>query len=268
MTWLTHPDAPLIRTLTEILSASDGLESLFLGGSHGRGTADAYSDIDLVAVARPGDEKLLTEALRGGLPGSLEPVLWQVRFDVRLVNAITPQWRRIDLSLPAREHLLARASNTLLPLHDPDGLHAMLAPPQPLATPSPQRVSALTREFLRVLGLLHVGMGRKEWVLLVKGAGLLRDMLVDLMLEEVPEPEKGGILHLSRLLPTQDMAQLTALPYPGPDRAELLAAYTALAGAFLPRARSLHIALGLSWPEAFEAATRDLLRRELSLELP
>ncbi|MFY0635799.1 MAG: nucleotidyltransferase domain-containing protein [Vannielia sp.] len=267
MTWLSHPDAALVRGATEVLSSTEELDALFLAGSHGRGSADDFSDIDLLAVAQPGGEAAVAAALETWLKATAGLAYWQAHFGGRLINAITSNWRRIDLSFVAQDALKARPKNTLVPLHDPEGLHGLLAPPRGPVAPSPQKVTALALEFLRVLGLLHVGAGRGEWVLLVKGLGLLRDMLVDLMLEEVAEPEKGGILHLSRLLPEADMALLLNLPYPGPERAALLKAYAEVAGAFLPRAKALHARLELPWPTDFEAATRDVLRRELALEL-
>ena len=52
------------------------------------------------------------------------------------------------------------------------------------------------------------------------------------------------------------MALLAALPYPGPDRDELIDAQAALARVFFPLARQLADQVQIEWPEAFEAATR------------
>ena len=260
-----HPDAPLIEDLATALSGVAGLRALFLSGSHGRGTADRFSDVDLLGVAEAEANPAVIAAFRAALESGPGCVFFQELFGGRLCNAITPGWRRVDLFLP--EGLVGRAQNLLVPLFDPEGLHGTLPERLPPVSPSPERVARLTREFLRVLGLLHVGAGRGEAVLLVKGLGLLRDMLTELMLQEVPEPDKGGALHLSCLLPPADMALLDSLPYPGPDLPALLYAHRALAEAFLPRARALHARLGLDWPAGFEAATRDVLRRELGLEI-
>ena len=81
------------------------------------------------------------------------------------------------------------------------------------------------------------------------------------MLEGCPLPDRGGMLHLSRLLAPDRMAALEALPHPRPGREEAIAAHVATARAFLPLARRMTAELGLPWPEAFEAAMRARLQR-------
>lgn len=154
------------------------------------------------------------------------------------------------------------------PLFDRSGIYETLPEDLPPATPDPKRVSYLIHEFIRVLGLMTVGIGREEYVTLVKGSALLRDLLTDLMLEECPLPDRGGALHLSRLLKTDQMALLEALPYPGPKREALIEAHIAIAEAFFPMARRLAIQLSVEWPHRFEAATRQHLATELGIEFP
>ena len=43
-----------------------GIRALFLAGSHGSGKADAYSDIDFVALAEEGDHAAVVAAWRPG----------------------------------------------------------------------------------------------------------------------------------------------------------------------------------------------------------
>ena len=119
----------------------------------------------------------------------------------------------------------------------------------------------IVEKFIRDLGLLPVGLGRGELVLLTTGAGLLRDLLRDLMLEGCSLPDRGGMLYLSRLLAPDQTVALEALPYPRPSREEAIAAHVATARAFLPLARRMTAKLNLPLPEAFEAATRDHLAR-------
>ncbi len=48
--------AELIARIAEVLESLPGLGSAFLGGSHGRGEADAFRDVDVyVVVAEAGD---------------------------------------------------------------------------------------------------------------------------------------------------------------------------------------------------------------------
>lgn len=262
-------DAGFFSAISDRMAAAPGLVALFVAGSHGRGDADAWSDLDLVGIAAAEDQAALVRVWRAALE-SVEPVVyWSERSGgPTLVNAITESWQRCDLYLVPQAQFTGRTRSGLRPLVDPAGLYQTLPAELPEAAPDPRRVRALTLEFLRVTGLLAVGLGRGEHVLLVRGAGILRDLLTDLMIEESPVRDRSGALHPSRLLRSDQMALLEALPYPDPEREALVAAHVALAGAFLPRARHLHEALGLDWPEAFEAATRRHLAARAGVTLP
>ena len=254
----------IARRVADRLSPDEGVRALFLAGSFGAGTQDAWSDLDLVAVAEPERHEPIADAFAEAV-GGVSPVVMRRRRLGRtgLVNLVTEGWDRCDLFLAGTDDFLAqkRARDRLRPLIDRDGLHARLPETLPPAAPDPKRVAFIAEEFIRVLGLLPVGLGRGELVLLTTGAGLLRDLLRDLMLETCPLPDRGGMLHLGRLLTTEQMAMLESLPYPRPDREEAIAAHLATAAAFLPLARRMTTELDLPWPAAFEAAMRANLRR-------
>ncbi len=262
-------DAGFFRATGSRMDGAPGLEALFVAGSHGRGDADAWSDVDLVGIAEPDAHDAIVEAWRGALEAREPLVYWSARgAPVRLVNAITESWLRCDLLLIPRARFSGRARSGLRPLFDRAGIYDSLPADLPPAVPNPERVRAIVLEFLRVTGLMAVGLGRGEHVLLVRGAGLLRDLLTDLMVEECPLADRGGALHPSRLLRADQMAVLQDLPYPGPRRDEVIGAHVALAAAFLPRARQLCDSIGLDWPEAFEAATRRHLVERAGVRLP
>jgi hypothetical protein len=75
--------------------------------------------------------------------------------------------------------------------------------------------------------------------------------------------DTGGILHLSRVIDPERMAILTSLPSPDATRDSVLAANQAVARVFFPHAKALAAKLGLTWPQAFEDATRAILTRTL-----
>ena len=54
------------------------------------------------------------------------------------------------------------------------------------------------------------------------------------MLEGCPLPDRGRMLHPSRLLTPDRMAALDALPHPRPGREEAIAAHVAIVRAFCP----------------------------------
>ncbi|MGL5011882.1 MAG: nucleotidyltransferase domain-containing protein [Paracoccaceae bacterium] len=229
--------------------------ALFLAGSYGAGAADAFSDIDFVAVAAAEDHAGLADRWRGLIAG-LEPVVfWMGRSGrVTLLNAVTESWLRVDLLIVTPNDLGQRSKAGVKALIDRAGLYEGLPDVLPAATPNAERAAGTINEFIRIMGLLPVGLGRGEYVLLVKVVGLLRDLLMDLMLEDCPLADRGGALHPGRLLTPGQMAVLEGLHYPGPEREAVIAAHQGVAAAFFPLAREMTGRLGLAWPDAFEAA--------------
>ncbi|MEO3386431.1 hypothetical protein [Mesorhizobium sp. CAU 1741] len=263
-----------IEKIGAAVSGDMRFEALFLGGSFGRGSADAYSDLDFIGLV-DADSGDLTAAAWQGIVEAISPVVFWNRLDRGgpLLNAITQDWLRIDVHILTPAAFLDRVPSsgasraTLVPLVDRQGIFDTLPAYPGKTAPNGQQVDHLIREFIRVLGLIVVGLGRDERVLGVTGAGLLRDLLTKLMIEETQSPERGGALHLSRIITADQMAELESLPYPGPTRADVLKAHSALAKNFFPRATRLAAELDLPWPDAFENATRRHLERAFGIEL-
>ena len=86
----------------------------------------------------------------------------------------------------------------------------------------PVVVRELTEEFLRVLGLLPVVLGRGEVVTAASGAGRLRDLLTTLSRYRREGDRLSGALHLSRVLPAEEMSALAALPPAYADRGSVV----------------------------------------------
>ena len=247
----------LITAVAEAMSDKDAVRGLFLAGSFGRGTADRWSDVDLIVIAAPAQHAALAADWRVTLDAITPIVFWnELNRGVLIINAVSEGWLRCDLSIVAMETFGRRAKNTVRPLIDRDGIYDALPPSLPPRAPDPGTVSHLIHEFIRMLGLMPVGLGRGEYVTMVLGVGMLRGHLEALLMQDVSEPDPGGILHQSKLLPPEQMQLLKSLPYPGPEREALIEANLAIAREFMPRARIMARRLGLEWPEVFEAATR------------
>ena len=135
---------------------------------------------------------------------------------------------------------------------------------QPLQ-PSPVVIERLTMEFLRVLGLLVVVVGRKDYIAAASGATLLRNFLIQLMVEDVAVPDRGGALHQSALLPQHHREQLYSLPAIAANSEAVIAAHVECAKVFLPLARQLTTRCDVGWPHALEDATRAYLSAELGV---
>lgn len=247
----------LIGKVGEAAAMSKLFGGLFLGGSFGKGQADEWSDVDLVGLALAGRHKAVEAWWRDWLEQQEHLIYFQVlqRGGV-LINAITESWLRVDLHMPGDGQLGARSQDGTKPLYDPQNLHAQLVPSLPAHRPDPHRIEAMILEFIRILGLSPVGLGRREYVVMVTGTGMLRDMLSQLMQEELPLADRGGMLHLNKLLAPVDIAALEGLPYPQAEPVSLIEAQLALARLFLPRARIMSARLDIAWPQEFETNTR------------
>lgn len=265
---MTDAQQSLIDQLTGVLAADPRVRSVWLHGSLGRGIGDPWSDVDLaIEVAEPDRATCLADYACGrtGLPdlAMARPIFG------RILTAVTPDWARFDLMFVTGEELARLDRAALRPLlGDPGSQPSPLAPVAEAGAPA--RLAALVEEFLRVLGLTPVGVGRGEWLVMQHGTELLRRMLVDLMLEEngFGSPEvRGGVKRLNPFLSETQRATLERLEPPLARPEALLAATVELARLFLARARPLAERLGTPWPEAFETATRRHLRTALGLEI-
>jgi predicted nucleotidyltransferase len=266
---LTNEQEDLLSVVTALLAASEAIEAAWLAGSLGRGVGDAFSDIDILALAGPGQAMEASRRIAEGLSREMTPVLLNALHGGRVLNVVTPDWGRFDISFAEPPDLARYHAGWLTPLFN-RGSHA---PPEgePAAyRTTPAAVLTLVNEFFRVLGLLAVGVGRREWVLGLTGVDLLRRMTIDLMLEEngVGPGERGGALRRDAFLTEDQRRDLAGLSPVRADRAGIIAANAEVAAIFLPRARRLAATTGARWPAAFEAATRRHLHERVGLELP
>lgn len=253
----------LIARVAAALEPDQRIRGLFLSGSYGRGTADVFSDVDFWAVIRKEDQEAVAADWRAVLE-TIVPIVYFNRLPWALVlNAITDEWLRVDLDVSGPDQLGGRTQDRLKPLIDRDGILASLPTALPVRDIDPRRIIGITNEFIRVLGLLPVALGRGEVELMATGTGLLRRGLTDLLIAEVNLPDPGGALHLSRVLDADRMAILAAVPLASLSVASAIDTNLALARSFMPRAKALYAKLGIEWPAAFEAATLRTLRNAL-----
>jgi hypothetical protein len=258
----------LLAAATDAARADPRVLAFFLTGSLGCGEGDEHSDLDTVLVVAPSDVADMAAEARAWVGALTEMVLWrQVYPSYPLFHAITPEWLRLDLTIAAPDRLnLSR--DRARPLLDRAAIYEALPATPPARPLKPEAVGRLVEEFLRILGLAPVALGRRDYVGAVTGIGLLRGLLIELMVAEQNPVVPPGAKSLSRVLPAADIALLASLPSPEATHQSALAAEIALAEAFLPRARRLAERCGLDWPHRLEAACRAHLEQELGLELP
>ncbi|MBM1813701.1 nucleotidyltransferase domain-containing protein [Pseudosulfitobacter pseudonitzschiae] len=261
--------AGTIQTIADALRDRPDIRALFLSGSHANGMADDYSDIDFVLVADDGATDAIACHWRDAVAQTGEIVLWWDRTTVPvLINAITADWTRTDVIILKPDQLGAHSQRSLTPVFDHDNLYDGLATAPAAIVPNQKKALYQFQEFIRILGLLHLAVGRAEYINGVLGVYHLRNLLVDLMIEETGAPNRGGVLHLNRLITADQKAVLLALPAPVPEREAMIAAHLAYAKAYLPRARKRARQIGVDWPERFEAVTWEKLDQTLGIKRP
>lgn len=264
----TAEQQQLIEALRALLLAETQVDALWLAGSLGKGEGDEYSDVDLLVLASDGAAAELSRRLTGRLPEVVEPVLINRLYGGRVLNVVTDDWRRFDLSFVEAADLARYDRADLTPLFNRSGREPPASPKAPYQAP-PERVVELANEFLRVLGLSVGALGRREHQLALTGIDILRRLTLDLMLEEndVSPAARGGALRRDPFLTDDQRVQLASLPPLSPDDASVIASNLAFARIFLPRARRLASKLGAAWPAPFELATRRRLKSRLGIDL-
>jgi len=261
----TPAQAALIEAIHRTLEADERIEAAWLSGSFGKGEADELSDVDVLLLVRE-PWKEAADAYDADVGAIAEAVLVNPLFGGRVLNVVTAEWERFDLSFVQAQDLGRYDRSALKPLFNRTGLEPPTRERKPYRPP-PEKIAGMIHEFLRVLGLMPVAFGREEYVISAWGVEMQRRGLIDLMLEanRIAPEDRGGALHLRRLITPEQHALLAALPPVSADPDALVAVNLAIARLYLPLARRLAAELGVEWPEAFEQATRRRLRTALGI---
>lgn len=254
----------LARHLIEALAADARVQCVLVTGSLATGLADRYSDLDLSVVVNNADA---VAGLLGALPGLIGDLAYSAtltRGPVRVFTAVTVDWLRVDVLLEPRAVATRRPHPPHLVAFDRDHSVSELPAAEQAPPPAPR---PLVEEFVRVLGLLDVVMGRSEYFVGTQGVMLLRQYLVELFHAENGQPHTGGAKRVTHTLTAEQAALLATQPPLNGDREAVIAGHLAAAHVFLPRARRLLDQQRLPWPTTFAAATRRHLQRTLNLDM-
>lgn len=247
----------LIARLQAFLDGMPHVDAAWLAGSLGAGGGDAFSDVDLLVLVGDGKLEEAQRAIVSELDTVSPPVLVNQLFGGRVINVVSKGWQRFDFVLVQKGELSRYNSGRLTLLFN----RSDATPPARKDIPYRPQAAALApivQEFLRVLGLLSVVMGREEYVIALSGIEHLRRLTIDLMLEDnaVSPAARGGALHRNPLLSMEQRVALKSLPPLSANRDSVLEGHRAFAAIFLPRAKALAARIGMEWPDALEAAAR------------
>lgn len=260
---VTAAGQPLLGRLVELLQAEPLVLAAWLYGSHGRGEADAYSDLDVWVVAEDVTGLLARwPELAAGLGPlvQLEPIRGMTGF-----RHVLADWSCLDVWISPRTAIDSRDASAVRLLFDRAGVGRQLPAAAPTPAPAVDKAVGLTSEFLRTLGQLPAVLARGDVLHGVSLAQVLRLMLIELMLCDLRLADPGGASTQYRRLPADRRAALLALPVIGHDLDSVRAAQVACAELFLPLARTL---CGSRFPDPMCQALAGWLRRELEVRLP
>lgn len=244
---------------------------VWLTGSLAAGTADAQSDVDLRAAVRAEDFAIIGEWWQE-LVDRIAPTVWTRRWpgppDEAITSAITRDYRRFDLVIQSVLDTRPRAYEAAQLLFDKDGTaqHITLTAParhNPLA-----RLPYLVEEYIRLLGMLPIVVERNDVAMGMEGQMGLHTILISLLLmENGVDRMATGKRHVAAFLNDEQCALLAQVPPLEPTMDSVMQGRVAYGRLFLPRARRLMESYSLTYPTAFEEATRRHLQDTLGLSL-
>ncbi len=263
----TPAQRALAERLRQVLDEDERVETAWLSGSYGRGEGDIWSDIDIVAVVDEDDRPHCLAEYAGKRNPVGETVLLSSLYG-RIVTAVWPDLERYDIHFVTLQEFRAFHTSDLRPL----GIETLDAAPDPGRAwkpyqPSADALVAAATEFLRILGLFPVCLGREEWLVVQEGMYFQRKALIEMMVEAngVGRADRGGAKKLNPYLTPEQRAAVESIPLGDPNPTSLIAANLAIARLFLPLAKATIAKAGGVWPQALETATRERLQRTLNL---
>lgn len=266
----TEGQTRLLEDALAACRADSRMRGAWLSGSFGQGVGDEFSDIDLHCYTPDEDLARVEEDWPEWL-SAITPAAHSQQFGTAASGAfgllvITPEWEHLDVWFFSRTGVEKREDWAgTRPLFDEDGL--LPAAAVPAAVPGePWFPRTTVDSFFYVLGSLAGVVGRGEYLLLPSGVMAMRDQcLVPLMHAERGLAPKGGLKRFSQHLTSEQCDVLAQMPPIRMDMDALVESHLWLARVFIPRARALAARVRATYPEEFERATLDLLRRTLGV---
>lgn len=258
----------IIEVAKERFANDECLKALFLSGSYGNGTHDAWSDVDFLVIVD--DEKrqgVISDFLEAAQSVGEMVSSNRMELGATLVHSALADWTRFDMVAGDEKVLAGKAQDGLKPLIDPGDLWSGLPKTIEWRGPNPQQVEFLIKEFTRILALSSVGKGREEIATMMTGSALLRTNLIALMTQAVPMADPGGILHMKKIFSEEHQRQVLDLPVVGPDWASIFEFNRACAAVFYPLAKTLAKDAGVTWPTRYIEAMQAHLSGSIGLDI-
>jgi hypothetical protein len=273
----TDPQRRLIDRVSEVLGSDERIVAAYLVGGFAVGNADAWSDVDLQFVIRDEAEDDVGSSWRD-IVEDIAATAHVQPFPFAIGGAcITPEWLHFDVVFTPRAQVDPGSIEGMVPLFDKADLLPKGPVPRPDRRGAPFFPSRAVEHFFYMLGNMVSVIGRYEVIPATNGVIMVRDLdLVALLRAEQGWP--GTREHsfgnpfpftkrLREYLSDEQHAVLLGLPPLAPTIDSVIDGYSALARAFVPRARALAVATGDPWPSAYESASVGYFERSLGVSL-
>jgi predicted nucleotidyltransferase len=257
--------ADLLAAAVEVVEADDRLVALWLGGSVGRGTADAGSDLDLLVTAsEEGAESLSRQGPE--VWAALDPVITIALASLPGSFAFTTRaGLRCDVVLETESALAHTPYRHRIAVVDPGGLAARVPGPGDEALEEEAVVAGAERvvtEFLRQSAIFPAAVvAREDWLLGRVAVANYHQLLYDLFVAANQPLPPMGVKQWSARLTGEQRRVLAALPLPAAERASVLEAMVRVREAIRSHGRAAYESLGGAWPEEVDAAIAAYWRR-------
>ncbi|GEM_PF-2188879 len=273
----TAPQEALIARASEVFQGDDRVLAAYLVGGFAVGTGDAWSDVDLQCIIADDAREDLTASWQE-LANSIAPTAHIQPFGSVIGGlCITPDWLHFDLVCNPRSAVDPETLQGMVPLVDKEGLLSPDRVPRPDRQGQPFFPLHAVLHFLYMLGNMVSVIARNEPIPASNGVIMVRDIdLVGLLLAErgwatTREHSFGNPFPFTKRLRSylndEQNQLLTSLPPLVATLDSVIDCYTALARAFLPRAKALAERTGASWPEAYETASVGYFEKSLGVRI-
>lgn len=265
---MTQADKLIIK-FTTLLKHHNSVTAAWLTGSYGRGDADQFSDVDIIAYVEDAAKAEETfTSLIDCIKKDGEIVFSKLILKSRTINTINEDWGRCDITIVDKSNLSEVIATNVKTLFDKNNATDLL--------PSKNLVSNYnilyelrenTEEFIRILGLLPVVISRQELAVAQSGVFVLKDKLIRLMLLENKGHVKRGALSIKKSLSAEQYALLEHMPVVSVSEDSIIKGHEYLAHYYLSKAKVLCSDYGIEWPSRFEEATLLNIKDKIGLDL-
>jgi len=254
----------LLVAVRDVLERDSRFLALFLGGSVGRGVADAGSDLDLLVTVSDADFDTVAGEVVGILRDAVDPVITLAITGMPGSSAYTTrQGLRVDVVLERLGDIDRPAFRRRVTVFDHGDVRALISPAVDAnAGPDPASLAVIVVEFLRQQAIFPAAVvGRADWLLGQEGVHNARVTLYQLFVEtNQPLPAMGVKQWSSKLTPAQ-RSLLETLEPPTAGRESVLSAMVAVRASFRTSGRTAAVAAGLVWPTEVDDAVTAFWRR-------